>query len=75
MDFGKRQRQVFVDMEGNLLNDKTGTYRKELINKLLVYDGAMNAMLHDASDDSELFRRVNALKTAIQRAKETVEKF
>jgi hypothetical protein len=32
-------------------------------------------MIHDASGDGDLFNRLNRLKTAVQNAKDTIEKF
>jgi hypothetical protein len=72
---GRRERPVLVDSEQKLLDDKSGLYRKELINKLLQYEGDVNVMIHDANSDTALFNRLNKLKTAIAMAKETVEKF
>ncbi|MDR1433389.1 MAG: hypothetical protein LBI61_03590 [Puniceicoccales bacterium] len=75
MDSGKMERQVFVDMEKSLLDDKSGAYRKELVNKLLQYESEVNAMMHSANNDGKLFERFDTLKTAIRNAKETIEKF
>jgi hypothetical protein len=71
----KKERPVLVDMEKDLLNDKSGVYRKELINKLLRYDSEVSVELSSASDDSDLFNRIGKLKEAIRCAKYTVEKF
>ncbi|MDR0693321.1 MAG: hypothetical protein LBF49_01985 [Puniceicoccales bacterium] len=75
MDFGKKERPIFVDMEKNLLEDKSGFYRKELINKLLQYESEVNVMIHNANEDNDAFNRLNAVKTALQQAKYTIEKF
>ncbi|MDR2432250.1 MAG: hypothetical protein LBD34_00655 [Puniceicoccales bacterium] len=75
MDSGKRERPIFVDMEKNLLEDKSGFYRKELINKLLQYESEVNVMIHDANDDNAVFNRLNMVKTALQQARCTIEKF
>lgn len=64
-----------VDMERNLLEDKNSVYRKELINKLLKFESDINVMIHDANDNNDLFERLNKVKTAIQKAKYTIEKF
>jgi hypothetical protein len=32
-------------------------------------------MIHDANDNNDLFERLNKVKTAIQKAKYTIEKF
>lgn len=64
-----------VDMERNLLEDKNSVYRKELINKLLQFESDINVMMHDANDNNDLFERLNKVKTAIQKAKYTIEKF
>ena len=64
-----------VDMERNLLKDKNSVYRKELINKLLQFESDINVMMHDANDNNDLFERLNKVKTAIQKAKYTIEKF
>ena len=64
-----------VDMERNLLEDKNSVYRKELINKLLQFESDINVMIHDANDNNDLFERLNKVKTAIQKAKYTIEKF
>ncbi|MDR3144192.1 MAG: hypothetical protein LBT64_01675 [Puniceicoccales bacterium] len=72
---GRMERPIFVDMESKLLEDKGGVYRKELINKLLQHETEINVMIHDANDDTALFNRLNRLKTATAKAKETVEKF
>ena len=64
-----------VDMERNLLEDKNSVYRKELINKLLQFESGINVMIHDANDNNDLFERLNKVKTAIQKAKYTIEKF
>ena len=64
-----------VDMERNLLKDKNSVYRKELINKLLQFESDINVMIHDANDNNDLFERLNKVKTAIQKAKYTIEKF
>ncbi|MDR1401660.1 MAG: hypothetical protein LBI81_01725 [Puniceicoccales bacterium] len=75
MDIGKKERPIFVDMEKRLLDDKSGTYRKEIINKLLQWGADVNVMSHDANGDGERFERLNALQTAVQKAKYTIEKF
>jgi hypothetical protein len=62
-------------MERNLLEDKNSVYRKELINKLLQFESDINVMIHDANDNNDLFERLNKVKTAIQKAKYTIEKF
>ncbi|MDR1890593.1 MAG: hypothetical protein LBQ23_00200 [Puniceicoccales bacterium] len=75
MDSGKKERPIFVDMEKNLLEDKSGFYRKELINKLLQYESETNVMIHNANEDNDVFNRLNVVKTALQQAKYTIEKF
>ncbi|MDR2628944.1 MAG: hypothetical protein LBC30_03075 [Puniceicoccales bacterium] len=75
MDSGKKERPILVDMEKNLLDDKSGFYRKELINKLLQYESEVNGMIHDANDDNDVFSRLNVVKTALQQAKYAIEKF
>ncbi|MDR2778786.1 MAG: hypothetical protein LBB16_00660 [Puniceicoccales bacterium] len=75
MDSGKKERPILVDMEKNLLEDKSGIYRKELINKLLQYESEVNGMIHDTNDDNDVFNRLNAVKTALQQAKYAIEKF
>jgi hypothetical protein len=75
MNFEKKERPIMVDMERNLLEDKNSVYRKELINKLLQFESDINVMIHDANDNSDLFERLNKVKTAIQKAKYTIEKF
>lgn len=75
MDFGKRERPIMVDMEQQLLDDKIGMYRRSLIDKLAQYEAEVNAMMHNANADNELFMRYSALKTALQKAKFTIEKF
>ncbi|MDR1528386.1 MAG: hypothetical protein LBS22_02255 [Puniceicoccales bacterium] len=75
MDSGKKERPILVDMEKSLLEDKSGLYRKELINKLLQYESEVNVMIHNANDDNDVFNRLNMVKTALQQAKYTIEKF
>ena len=75
MNFEKKERPIMVDMERNLLKDKNSVYRKELINKLLQFESDINVMIHDANDNNDLFERLNKVKTAIQKAKYTIEKF
>lgn len=75
MNFEKKERPIMVDMERNLLEDKNSVYRKELINKLLQFESDINVMMHDANDNNDLFERLNKVKTAIQKAKYTIEKF
>ena len=75
MNFEKKERPIMVDMERNLLEDKNSVYRKELINKLLQFESDINVMIHDANDNNDLFERLNRVKTAIQKAKYTIEKF
>lgn len=75
MNFEKKERPIMVDMERNLLEDKNSIYRKELINKLLQFESDINVMIHDANDNNDLFERLNKVKTAIQKAKYTIEKF
>ena len=75
MNFEKKERPIMVDMERNLLEDKNSVYRKELINKLLKFESDINVMIHDANDNNDLFERLNKVKTAIQKAKYTIEKF
>jgi hypothetical protein len=75
MNFEKKERPIMVDMERNLLEDKNSVYRKELINKLLQFESDINVMIHDANDNNDLFERLNKVKTAIQKAKYTIEKF
>ena len=75
MNFEKKERPIMVDMERNLLEDKNSVYRKELINKLLQFESDINVMIHDANDNNDLFERQNKIKTAIQKAKYTIEKF
>ena len=75
MNFEKKERPIMVDMERNLLEDKNSVYRKELINKLLQFESDINIMIHDANDNNDLFERLNKVKTAIQKAKYTIEKF
>ncbi|MDR2737844.1 MAG: hypothetical protein LBB18_02780 [Puniceicoccales bacterium] len=74
-DSGKKERPILVDMEKRLLDDKDGSYGKELVNKLLQYESDLNVMIHDANSDNVTFERLNAVKTAIQKAKLTIEKF
>ncbi|MDR1232870.1 MAG: hypothetical protein LBJ75_01220 [Puniceicoccales bacterium] len=62
-------------MEKSLLEDKSGLYRKELVNKLLQYESEVNVMIHDANDDNDVFTRLNMVKIALQQAKYVVEKF
>ncbi|MDR2779013.1 MAG: hypothetical protein LBB16_01860 [Puniceicoccales bacterium] len=75
MDSGKKERPILVDMEKNLLEDKSGIYRREIINKILQYESEVNVMIHDANNDNDVFNRLNAVKTALQQAKYTIEKF
>ena len=75
MNFEKKERPIMVDMERNLLEDKNSVDRKELINKLLKFESDINVMIHDANDNNDLFERLNKVKTAIQKAKYTIEKF
>ena len=75
MNFEKKEPPIMVDMERNLLEDKNSVYRKELINKLLQFESDINVMIHDANDNNDLFERLNKVKTAIQKAKYTIEKF
>ena len=75
MNFEKKERPIMVDMERNLIEDKNSVYRKELINKLLKFESDINVMIHDANDNNDLFERLNKVKTAIQKAKYTIEKF
>ncbi|MDR1173454.1 MAG: hypothetical protein LBK24_01510 [Puniceicoccales bacterium] len=75
MDSGKKERPILVDMEKSLLEDKSGLYRKELVNKLLQYESEVNVMIHDANDDNDVFTRLNMVKIALQQAKYVVEKF
>ena len=75
MNVEKKERPIMVDMERNLLEDKNSVYRKELINKLLQFESDINVMIHDANDNNDLFERLNKVKTAIQKAKYTIEKF
>ena len=75
MNFEKKERPIMVDMERNLIEDKNSVYRKELINKLLQFESDINVMIHDANDNNDLFERLNKVKTAIQKAKYTIEKF
>ena len=75
MNFEKKERPIMVDMERNLLEDKNSVYRKELINMLLKFESDINVMIHDANDNNDLFERLNKVKTAIQKAKYTIEKF
>ncbi|MDR0742547.1 MAG: hypothetical protein LBE98_03730 [Puniceicoccales bacterium] len=75
MDSGKKERPILVDMEKNLLEDKSGLYRKELINKLLQYGSEVNIMIHNANDDNDVFNRLNMVKRALQQAQYTIEKF
>lgn len=75
MNFEKKERPIMVDMERNLLEDKNSVYRKELINKLLQFESDINVMIHDANDNNDLFERLNKVKTAIQKAKYTIEEF
>jgi hypothetical protein len=62
-------------MEKNLLEDKSGLYRKELINKLLQYGSEVNILIHNANDDNDVFNRLNMVKRALQQAQYTIEKF
>ncbi|MDR1413422.1 MAG: hypothetical protein LBI56_00580 [Puniceicoccales bacterium] len=75
MDIGKKERTTLVEMEKKLLGDKSGTYRRELVNQLLQYESEINVLVHNANDNGELFELLNKVKTAIQSAKHTIEKF
>jgi hypothetical protein len=72
---GKKERPTMVDMEKKLLEDSSGIYRREIVDKLFKFESEMNVMIHDANEDNALFNRLNVLKTAIQKAKDTIERF
>lgn len=70
----KKERPVMVDMEQSLIDDTSGAYRRELINKLNGYEGDINRLI-GAGVDSEHFEVYDKMKKAIKQAITVIEKF
>lgn len=71
---GKKERVVMVDMEQNLIDDKSGMYKRELLNKLMGYEGEINRLIGTGvgADKFEVYDKV---KKAIKQAIYTIENF
>ncbi|MDE6432117.1 MAG: hypothetical protein K2L13_01855 [Opitutales bacterium] len=69
-----KKRLIMVDMEQKLLDDKSGAYRRELLNKLRGYESDINSLIGDGIDP-EKFAAYDKLKKAIKEAVQVIEKF
>jgi sugar-specific transcriptional regulator TrmB len=69
-----QNRLTLVDMERRLLDDKTGEYRRSLLNKLEQYLSEMNTKL-TAGLPPEEFNIVAKLKDSIESAKKVLLTF
>jgi hypothetical protein len=71
---GKKQRVVMVDMEQALIDDKSGQYRRELLDKLHGYEGDINRLI-GSGIPTEKFEVYDKVKKAIKQACYVIEKF
>jgi hypothetical protein len=70
----KKERVVMVDMEQKLIDDKSGQYRRELLDKLRGYEGDVNRLI-GSGIQAEKFEVYEKIKKAIKQACYIVEKF
>ncbi|MDR2436118.1 MAG: hypothetical protein LBD33_02290 [Puniceicoccales bacterium] len=68
------KRVIMVDMEQKLIDDKSGQYRRELLDKLRGYEGDMTRLI-GAGVSSEKFEVYDKLKKALKGACYVIEKF
>jgi hypothetical protein len=68
------KRVIMVDMEQKLMNDKSGQYRRELLDKLHGYEGDMVRLI-GAGVSAERFEVYDKLKKALRGACYVIEKF
>jgi hypothetical protein len=71
---GKKERVVMVDMEQKLIDDKSGQYRRELLDKLHGYEGDINKLI-GSGIQTEKFEVYEKIKKALKQACYVVEKF
>ena len=71
---GGKKRLIMVEMEQKLVDDKSGEYRRELINKLNEYESEINYLIGDGVD-AEKFAAYDKLKKAIKQAIRVIERF
>ncbi len=70
----KKERVVMVDMEQKLMDDKSGTYRREIINKLHEYEGEINRLI-GAGVDTVRYEVYSKIKQAIKQAQHVIQNF
>ncbi|MDR0595725.1 MAG: hypothetical protein LBF94_03485 [Puniceicoccales bacterium] len=70
----KKERVVMVEMEQKLLDDKSGQYRRELLDKLRGYEGEMKKLI-GAGVSTEKFELYGKMQHAIKQACYVIEKF
>ncbi|MDR1256009.1 MAG: hypothetical protein LBJ94_03770 [Puniceicoccales bacterium] len=70
----KKERVIMVDMEQNLIDDKSGQYRRGLLDKLRGYEGDMSRLI-GAGVSSDKFAVYEKVRKAIKQACYVIEKF
>ena len=71
---GLKEKVVLVNMERELLADKTGNYKRNILNKLSNLDGEiLKKILQGLSRDE--FAVFDKLKAAVKSAKHTITNF
>jgi hypothetical protein len=71
---GEKERITLVEMERKLLDDKDGSYRQELLEKLAAYQQFVKSRINSGLDPQK-FDVFNKLRQALESAKDTIINF
>jgi hypothetical protein len=71
---GKKERIILIEMERKLLNDRDGSYRRELLKQLEAYEQFVKSRINGGLDPHG-FDVFNKLKRALESAKDVIINF